>query len=661
MRTRRSWSDRCVIRLLRAVRPVAALSLALLVWHAPNALAQTEQPAKPDTIPAAPQAADQPAINADQPATKEQETQEAGADRTPPVRDAEPKTKAGPVVINYQFEIDAPEPLRVLIERQTLIGKWRTRKEYDPEQFDALFERLHDEIDAILKSQGYFNSEIVTSGDSSKVRAAVQAGARTTVNRVDVRLEGPVSAQPAIVERALRSWALPEGAFYNSAGWESGKRNLLDALRQQGYLRALLTHSRATVDVVNTTVALEVSVDSGPRIIFGQVEVKGLSRYQRSIVDALQPFQAGQPYSFDDVLLFQNRLRSAGYFSGAYVVPDQAALERDPQAVSVSILVELTERPTKRAITGIGYSSDQGARGQLGFEHHNLFDLALQLESGVIIEQLRQRAFLTVRTPTDADNHYYAAGTRYDLQDIEGQRLGTSTFFVGRGRRTERIESFTSLQYQVESQTLDAAAGSELTAHNRALTLGYSWNYRALDSRIDPRSGTTVSAQVSGASESIASDRSFVRLYSRALHFFPLNRDSPNKGGILIGMLELGTVLSRSRDGIPSDNLFRAGGTQSVRGYAYQSLGVVQGNAIVGGRVLGIASVEYQHPVYNDVWLATFIDAGNAVDRLADYKAVKGYGVGVRWRTPIGPINVDAAYGEAVRSWRLHFSVGYTF
>ena len=195
----------------------------------------------------------------------------------------------------------------------------------------------------------------------------------------------------------------------------------------------------------------------------------------------------------------------------------------------------------------------------------------------------------------------------------------------------------------------------------RALTLGYSWNYRILDSRIDPRIGYTVSAQFSGALKGVASDASFGRVYTRAMRFQPLDTENPSKSGILIGLLEIGHVFSNSRSDVPTENLFRAGGAQSLRGYGYQAIGVTEGEAVVGGRALAVASLEYQHPVANSTWLAGFVDVGNAVDRFSDFKPLWGYGVGVRWRTPIGPINLDAAYGDAARRWRLHFSVGYTF
>jgi translocation and assembly module TamA len=40
---------------------------------------------------------------------------------------------------------------------------------------------------------------------------------------------------------------------------------------------------------------------------------------------------------------------------------------------------------------------------------------------------------------------------------------------------------------------------------------------------------------------------------------------------------------------------------------------------------------------------------------------VVGAGVGLRWRSPVGPLRLDWAYGEAVRKSRLHFSVGISF
>ena len=58
------------------------------------------------------------------------------------------------------------------------------------------------------------------------------------------------------------------------------------------------------------------------------------------------------------------------------------------------------------------------------------------------------------------------------------------------------------------------------------------------------------------------------------------------------------------------------------------------------------------------VWWAAFIDAGNAADRWVDLDPVLGYGLGLRWRSPVGPLRVDLAYGQEERRVRLHLSVG---
>jgi translocation and assembly module TamA len=124
---------------------------------------------------------------------------------------------------------------------------------------------------------------------------------------------------------------------------------------------------------------------------------------------------------------------------------------------------------------------------------------------------------------------------------------------------------------------------------------------------------------------------------------------------------EAGLVIAATRSGIPSSFLFRTGGDQTLRGYAFESIGVPQGSAIVGGRYLALASVEYTRWVTDDFGAAVFIDAGDAFDHRSDLDLAVGYGIGLRWRSPVGPLRADVAYGEREHNFRLHFSVGFSF
>ena len=124
---------------------------------------------------------------------------------------------------------------------------------------------------------------------------------------------------------------------------------------------------------------------------------------------------------------------------------------------------------------------------------------------------------------------------------------------------------------------------------------------------------------------------------------------------------ELGKTVASSRDGIPQDFLFRAGGSQSVRGYGYRSLGVEDGGAIVGGRYLATMSAEYTRWRPDGFGYAAFVDAGNAVDEADEYRPLLGYGIGGRWKSPAGPLALDLAYGQDERRFRLHFAILVAF
>ena len=124
---------------------------------------------------------------------------------------------------------------------------------------------------------------------------------------------------------------------------------------------------------------------------------------------------------------------------------------------------------------------------------------------------------------------------------------------------------------------------------------------------------------------------------------------------------EAGRTLANSRDGIPQDYLFRAGGTGSVRGYGYQSLGVTEGTAVVGGRYLLTASIEATHWLDEQWGMSTFFDEGNAADTHPSLKLNRSYGFGGRWKSPAGPLAVDLAWGQDSHQPHLHFSLAIPF
>jgi translocation and assembly module TamA len=350
-------------------------------------------------------------------------TQQDAAVSREPAAGAASRESAKPNAAHYRIDVEGPAELRTAVFERTLIGRWQSRAGYDPDQFEALVARAPEEIRLLAQSAGYFDARTEVVAEPGRVRIRIDAGARATVGRLDLSIEGGAAGDRSLRDRLTAAWLLPEGSFFRPDRWEQGKRALVDALGQSGYLRADIRQSRAEVDVEQTSVSLRLVVDSGPRLGIGPLRISGLKAFDARLVQDLRPFEEGEPFSIDRALLFQQRLSQVGYFTSASVLPDLDALERDPAADRVPLLVDLTESRLQRVAVGLGYSSDYGARVQLAHDHRHLFGTGWQSESVLLIETLRQRAFANVRSPLDQDSWFTGLGSSAERVDIAGERV----------------------------------------------------------------------------------------------------------------------------------------------------------------------------------------------------------------------------------------------
>ena len=152
----------------------------------------------------------------------------------------------------------------------------------------------------------------------------------------------------------------------------------------------------------------------------------------------------------------------------------------------------------------------------------------------------------------------------------------------------------------------------------------------------------------------------YTRLYGRITEYWPLPASFYGQA-----RLELGQIIVKSGVPMPDAEQWRAGGEGSVRGYEWRSLAPPDGKGnIVGGNSLITTSIEVAHPFTStlpSVWWAAFVDAGHAAPRFSDLKMALGYGVGVRWRSPVGPLNIDWSFPDNLHRGRLDLSVGVVF
>ncbi|MHB1666796.1 MAG: autotransporter assembly complex protein TamA [Thiomonas sp.] len=554
---------------------------------------------------------------------------------------------------SYDVRIDAPEALRGMLAQYLEIERWRFFPGITPTQLRGLVDKIPRQADDLLAAEGYFAPQVKATLNAAArpplVEVQVQAGEPTRVSSLDLQVNGPDGQPDAPLAAKLRhDWSLADGQVFRSAAWETAKSNALLTLLTQRYPAARIAQSQARVDPKRHGAALSLVLDTGPGYSFGPVQVEGLKRYPETIVQRLAPFQPGQPYAQAKLLEYQQLLQGSSYFRTATV----AAPLAEAQGTTLPVQVQVVEYKPQKLGLGVGYSSNTGARTQVDYENLNILGRAWRFTSALKLETLLQSLSAGLAFPRVANGSRYSLSA--DVQHANIQGLTTRSLILGgqRQRLDGPIDTVLSLQYITERQ--DVAGYGSTTA--QALMPNYSWTRRRLDNPIDPSSGSLVNAQIGAGSKAVLSDQNFIRLVLRGVQYIPLGTRNQ-----LILRGEVGSVLSPSANGIPQQELFRAGGIGSVRGYAYQSLGVTEGDAIVGGRALLTASAEAVHWLTPQWGASVFYDRGDAANSFGALKTVAGYGIGARWRSPAGIISVDLAYGQATQSYRLQFNAGVNF
>ncbi|MED5614227.1 autotransporter assembly complex protein TamA [Janthinobacterium sp. P210005] len=601
-------------------------------------------------------------------------------------------TEAAPALLQYEVKVNAPGDLDELLEKNLDLERFRGNPRMDREQLQRLVRDTPEQARNLVATAGYYTPVVTvrvdTSGAKPVVIVDVDPGEAVTIDKVELELRGfnptpPLAAsEPYDTEALKRSWSLKTGSVFRQADWESAKRALLREVVQTRYPRAQLVDTQAVVDPETHKVSLLVVLDSGPELRFGELRIEGLKRYDPSIIRNLDKIRPGEYYSESALQSLQARLQDTGYFASVEVSADMssilseqieagqesqqaeaegasagtgAAAEAKPvnrgPAPLLPLVVRVTENKQQNVSAGLGFSTNTGNRAQLNYDNLNVW--GTRFKSAITMETKKQAAHANFYFPTTERGYNDSAGASFERSDISNEITAVTTISAKRNWGGTNLERSLTFEFLSEDKTV---VGLEQT-RSKSLPLTYAITKRSLDSLLFPTRGYVINAQVGGALLPVLTDERFVRVAGKAVYYRPLGEK-----GELIVRGEMGALGSKEKRGVPAVYLFRAGGDQSVRGYGYQELGVKEGDATIGGRYMLTGSAEYQY-WFKPKWaVAAFYDAGNAADTVKAAMTPKsGYGLGGRYKSPVGPINVDVAYGHAVHAYRLHFSLGFTF
>lgn len=530
--------------------------------------------------------------------------------------------------------------------------------EDEDELDEARIRRLHadapEEIEEALQPFGYYRpvirAELRQDGERWIARYTVDAGPPIEVASVDLRILGAGGDDPLFRELAA-DFPVKQGDVLFHPDYEQGKDLLTDVAAENGYLDAEFEQNEVRVDLERYRADVVLHYDTGPRYRFGEV------RFNQDVLDpdllrGYVTWERGEPLDVDAVLALQSVLADSPYWSRVEV------LTRREEAVGLEVPIDVNLVPAKpqRFSGGLGYGTDTGPRatGMLELRRINRQGHRGEVETRVSeIEQSARASYLIPgpypRTDILSFNTAYQR-ERPDTSDTE-------TYLIGAQRTQQRGSWREALSLNYQRDDFEVGLDSGIVD---LLVPGASYERVRADDRIYTIKGERVRFALQGADESLLSDVSFLQATAegKAIRTF---------GGRhrLIGRTQIGYTETDALRSLPPRYRFFAGGDQSVRGYGYQELGPEdeEGN-VIGGRTLLVGSLEYELrlidvPRLEDWSAAVFFDAGNASRTFGD-SFEQGAGLGIRWRSPIGPIRADFAWAvsEEGTPFRFHLNIG---
>ncbi len=512
------------------------------------------------------------------------------------------------------------------------------------------FRAIAAEVKTALQPFGFYDPIIETTleqtTDCWKAIVRIDAGTPVTLRNVAIAVE----AAPADRDNFTDLTAMPSlttGSRLRHADYESLKESLQIRAAERGYVEAAFLENTIDVWPEEHAADLALKFASGPRYEFGEIVLEQ-SVLDENLVRAFLDFETGMPYDNRLLTKAYNDLSRSGYFGRIELMPE---FERaSDQRLPVSIVLEPADRI--EYTVGFGLSTDTGPRARAGFRNRRVNNRGHRLQTDLSVSSVLQGLSAEYRKPlTDPRTEWLSYTSALSSESTDSSDSDTARVGV---RRTKQIKPewmrTLSLDLSYDRYNIGGVA-----SRSRLVLPGIIYDHKRADSDVFPTRGRRLTLELRGAANAIGSDTSFMQTIVSARFVRSLSADSR-----LLARATVGVTAQSEFSELPPSVRFFAGGDESVRGFGYETLGPTDdlGN-VIGGSNLLVASIEYEHRLRNDFFGAIFVDAGNAFDDL-DVDAALSAGLGVIWRSPVGPLRFYLAHplNQSDRSVRLHIRLG---
>ncbi|WP_226782976.1 autotransporter assembly complex protein TamA [Oceaniglobus trochenteri] len=569
---------------------------------------------------------------------------------------------------NLEFRTPgADEALADELRQSSLLIAAQNEGNNDPQELLAAANADYGRLVGTLYSEGRFGGVINIMVDGREAAGIPPLSAPDAIRTIVVTVKpGPQYnfSRTEIVPQAPGT-VLPDGFAPGQPARTPVIRDsvaaVVDGWRDVGRAKASVAGQKVTANHNVKQLAVDVGIAPGPEVRFGDLLLKGGDRVRPARLRKIAGLPTGEIYSPEALELSAKRLRRTGTFKSVSLTEAETLRPGDVMDITAT----LTEEKPRRIGFGAEISTVEGLALSAFWLHRNLLGGAerLRLEGNVTgiggdtggTDYKFSARYGRPATP-DADTDLYI------LAEVE--QVNEPTYSAKTGRLGFGFDRYINDQLSVSlglayvySQDTDALG--TLSYHH--LTLPLNATYDSRDMPLDATKGYFADVDVMpflGVSGSESGAR--VAFDTRAYKAF-----GDEGKFVLAGRVQGGSIIGASLTGVPNDYRFYSGGGGTVRGQAYQSLGVMVNGELTGGRSFLGLSGELRAKVRESIGVVAFADFGlvGADSFGGDADTHAGAGLGLRYLTPIGPIRLDVAapIGGTSSGAQVYVGIGQAF
>lgn len=546
------------------------------------------------------------------------------------------------------------------VQTALTLEKQKNHPHLSTNRIQRLHQQATEEIKNSLKPYGYYHvevtsdltSEVIDNNEIWRANYLIQLGKPLRITQLNLSVSGAGSADDNL-QNIIDKFPLKQDDILSHPLYEQGKSQLRNFSQEYGYFDAEFTQHEIQIDDQHDTVHISLNFNTGKRYLFGDTVFKQ-ELFNNDFLQRFLTFSAKEVYFSKKVLNLKNNLVNSNYFEevGVDATPNESGI--------VPVVVTLKPRKQNLYSGGIGYGTDTGVRGSVGWEKRYVNSYGHRFSSQLQLSQIGGTASAEYYIPTGIEiDDYLSIKAGYEDKMTDSNSYKTLVTGVSKHHSRQwfgySLAETIGLEYRDEKFTIADTEG-----HSTLLMPNVGWMYIKADDRIYTLHGQKIQLNLRGAIKNIISDTSFLQTQLTGIFI----RKLYDKGRIIargeLGYTVTGDFIKSDFNDLPSSIRFFAGGDRSVRGYDYQTLGPRDSSdSVIGGQHLVTGSIEYEHRILDKWGVAVFYDVGNAFNNFSQ-ELKHGVGVGVRWLSPVGLIRVDVAtaLSETDHPLRLHITIG---